>query len=1063
MALVVYDRVQETTATTGTGSITLAGAVAGYQSFAVVGNTNTTFYCIVNNTAWEVGIGTYSTTGPTLARTTVLSNSNGTTSPITLVGASNVFCTYPSEKSVNLDASGNVTPLGTIASGTWQGTTVGVAYGGTGVTTSTGANSNVLRDANSNITTNNVLNGYTAVVSTGGTIVLTAASTYYQKLSGTLTQTFQLPDATTLPNGTAYVFDNDSTGVLTITNNASATVDTVAAGAFDYIYLEDNSTSAGSWGSYSFIPAAYDFSNSTASFGNATITNATWNGNAISSGYGGTGLTTFTAANYALYSTSASALTAGTLPVAAGGTGLTTFTAANYALYSTSASALTAGTLPVAAGGTGLTSLTAGYIPYGNGTGALSSSSGLTFNGTNFSTTGSATATALIPSGSTVPTNGLFLPATNAIGFSTNTTERLRIDSAGNVAIGSSGTLAGVNLYVNKSLTGATGSSGCVLNSIIQSDVTVSAYGFYSALSTQTASFTVPSLVSFHALQGTIGAGSTVSNQYGFEANANMTGATSNTGFFSNIPSGTNRWNFYAGGTASNYFAGPIGLATTGPVYGTHNLRISANGLTSADIISVVNEGSLPSTVTDSAVGIYSSITTSAAAFTLPSLVHFYAAPGVLGAGSTLTSQYGFFAQSTLSSGTNNYGFYSNIASAANTYNFYAAGTAVNYFAGNVGIGTSSPTTTLSVSSAGGSQKRAIYVSSGSGAGSAGGIYITSNSTAGSNGATYEAVGQRNDTNLSGGFSGQLALAHLRTDAAISTYGTILGRIGFGGNPSGTSLSNILYSAQITGIADTAWSSSTAMGTALAFYTGATGTDINGTIADFGSERMRIDSSGNVAIGTAVTSNGRLTSAAGTTAGVTTQIVAAPLGGTLGQESQILFGYTFSNNWAGVDYGVRFSGAISYGAYNAGSTPRDASMKFYTGTSSSDTPVERMRIDNAGNVGIGTTSPAVTLAISSTDAILVPVGTTAQRPTAATGYFRFNSSISRFEGYNGTGWGSLGGATGGGTDAVFYLNGQTVTTTYAIPSGQSAHSVGPITISSGVTVTVPSGSRWVIS
>ena len=101
MALVVYDRVQETTTTTGTGTITLAGAVSGYQSFAVVGNTNTTFYCIVSGTAWEVGIGTYSTTGPTLARTTVLSNSLGTTAAISLTGTSTVFCTYPAEKSVN--------------------------------------------------------------------------------------------------------------------------------------------------------------------------------------------------------------------------------------------------------------------------------------------------------------------------------------------------------------------------------------------------------------------------------------------------------------------------------------------------------------------------------------------------------------------------------------------------------------------------------------------------------------------------------------------------------------------------------------------------------------------------------------------------------------------------------------------------------------------------------------------------------------------------------------------------------------------------------------------------
>lgn len=81
-----------------------------------------------------------------------------------------------------------------------------------------------------------------------------------------------------------------------------------------------------------------------------------------------------------------------------------------------------------------------------------------------------------------------------------------------------------------------------------------------------------------------------------------------------------------------------------------------------------------------------------------------------------------------------------------------------------------------------------------------------------------------------------------------------------------------------------------------------------------------------------------------------------------------------------------------------------------------------------------------------TGAADIPAGTTAQRPTPATGYFRFNTSLTRFEGYNGTSWGSLGGATGGGTDAVFYQNGQTVNVNYTIPASQNAMSAGPITI-----------------
>jgi hypothetical protein len=117
MALILADRVKETSTTAGNGTFTLAGAAAGFQSFAVVGNGNTTYYCIAGQgtNEWEVGIGTYTSSGTTLARTTVLSNSSATepTALIFAAGTKDVFVTYPSEKSVNLDASGNATALGT--------------------------------------------------------------------------------------------------------------------------------------------------------------------------------------------------------------------------------------------------------------------------------------------------------------------------------------------------------------------------------------------------------------------------------------------------------------------------------------------------------------------------------------------------------------------------------------------------------------------------------------------------------------------------------------------------------------------------------------------------------------------------------------------------------------------------------------------------------------------------------------------------------------------------------------------------------------------------------------
>jgi hypothetical protein len=335
MALVVYDRVQQTASANTTVSFTLTGSVTGYQSFAVVGNGNTTFYAATDASGdWEVGLGTYSTTGPTLTRTTILSSSNSG-SAVTFSGTVNVWITYPSEKSVNLDGSGNVTALGTVGSGTWQGTTVAVGYGGTGVTASSGANSVVLRDANQNFSVNNVFQGYTSTVTSSATTVLTVASSYYQAFTGTNTQTIQLPNATTLPQGVAFIFSNQSTQSITIEDNSSTTIDTIVAGAVDLVVLINNGTSAGTWVGYSYLPDAYDFGTGGASFGGATISNAVWNGNPVGVIYGGTGLSSISASNYAIYSSAPNVLTAGTLPAAAGGTGLTSPGSAGNILTST--------------------------------------------------------------------------------------------------------------------------------------------------------------------------------------------------------------------------------------------------------------------------------------------------------------------------------------------------------------------------------------------------------------------------------------------------------------------------------------------------------------------------------------------------------------------------------------------------------------------------------------------------------------------------------------------------------------------------------------------------------
>lgn len=102
--------------------------------------------------------------------------------------------------------------------------------------------------------------------------------------------------------------------------------------------------------------------------------------------------------------------------------------------------------------------------------------------------------------------------------------------------------------------------------------------------------------------------------------------------------------------------------------------------------------------------------------------------------------------------------------------------------------------------------------------------------------------------------------------------------------------------------------------------------------------------------------------------------------------------------------------------------------------------------------------------LSGTGYLDLPAGTTAQRPgSPSSGMIRFNTTLGQFEGYNGTAWSAVGGgATGGGSDAVFLENGNTVTTSYTISSSKNAVSAGPVTINAGVTVTVPSGQSWVI-
>ena len=229
MALVLADRVKETTTSTGTTAITLAGAATGYQTFLLaIGNANTTYYTIADQTGanWEVGIGTYTTIGNTLSRDTVLASSNAGALVVFLTGTKDVFVTYPAERALYTGG-----PLGTPSSGTltnatgytyanlsgtvptWNQNTTGtaaglsatlaIASGGTGATTLAGAN----------LPVTNVANTFTGTQTFSGTSTTLAAILTNAAETTTVS-------ATAATGTIAYYTSSQS--VLYYTSNASA-------------------------------------------------------------------------------------------------------------------------------------------------------------------------------------------------------------------------------------------------------------------------------------------------------------------------------------------------------------------------------------------------------------------------------------------------------------------------------------------------------------------------------------------------------------------------------------------------------------------------------------------------------------------------------------------------------------------------------------------------------------------------------------------------------------------------------------------------------------------------
>lgn len=301
MALVFADRVKETTTTTGTGTVTLAGAASGFQSFAAIGDGNTTYYTISGGAEWEVGVGTYTASGTTLSRTTVLASSNAGSLVTFSAGSKEVICTYPAEKVVIQDASGGVSvstgAFNVVGSnGTFQINTAGdqaaFTYNGYNYLTASGAAATLQVQASGasgkitfatagseqmrvhssggvsigtttdpgakNVTANSFQDGYTTTATAAGTTTLTVASTGMQYFTGTTTQTLVLPVTSTLQLGWSYHVANTSTGIVTVQSSGANVIVAIPPGlSVMFTCILTSGTTAASW-DYGFtdFPAA---------------------------------------------------------------------------------------------------------------------------------------------------------------------------------------------------------------------------------------------------------------------------------------------------------------------------------------------------------------------------------------------------------------------------------------------------------------------------------------------------------------------------------------------------------------------------------------------------------------------------------------------------------------------------------------------------------------------------------------------------------------------------------------------------------------------------------------
>ena len=501
---------------------------------------------------------------------------------------------------------------------------------------------------------------------------------------------------------------------------------------------------------------------------------------------------------------------------------------------------------------------------------------------------------------------------------------------------------------------------------------------------------------------------------------------------------------------------GNIGIGTAGTEpFTIRNLR-NFSGATTAYGIS--QGGEIQSGVTTSVFVNHTAPTTQATAFTLAAVYHYSANSLTIGAGSAVTTQYGFFAGSGLTTAlTNNYGFYSDIAAGTGRWNFYANGTADNYFAGDVGIGTSAPTARLNVVDAT-SQDAVRITQTGTGNAlviedstnpdatpfvvDAGGIVIVGTTVASSNIQDSTGVARSPQFQIQGNSVASAAGTIINWSSTINSppamylaksksgtrgtqgivaSGDVAGLLQFNGDDG----VNFVPAAAITAAIDGTPGLNDMPGR-LVFSTTADG-------ASTATERMRIDSSGQIKFGGTSLTNS-FVSLQGTPTLTTTA------------------GYALRND---VTFDANVSSAQIYGfgsTHAVGSTGSvtDAIGFFDATFATSGATVTNYYSFYASNQTVASTNYGFYSNILS--------------GTGRWNFYAQGTADNYFNGNVGVGTTTLGSklTVNGDVAGTFFVNPTTVSANYTVPTNYNAMTAGPITVNSGVVVTVGSGSVWTI-